>query len=73
MIARVREDHASCLIHKDFAVTKKKNEALLTAARLSGGKDKCRIGLTGIEREYRMGTEISRLGDYSFRGGNGCN
>jgi len=40
----------------------KKNEALLTAARLSGGKDECQIGLTG----NRMGTEISRLGDHGF-------
>ena len=32
------------------------------------GKDKCSIQLTGIEREYWMGTEISRFGCYGFRG-----
>jgi len=42
--------------------------ALLTAARASGGKDECQVRLTGIEREYWMGTEIGRLGGYGFRG-----
>jgi len=41
---------------------------LLTAARASGGKDECQVRLTGIEREYWMGTEIGRLGGYGFRG-----
>jgi len=43
---------------------------LLTAARASGGKDECQVQLTGIEREYWMGTEIGRLlvGGYGFRG-----
>jgi len=40
----------------------------LTAARASGKKDECQLRLTGVEREYWMGTEISRLGGYSFRG-----
>jgi len=34
----------------------------LTAAKASGGKDECPVRLTGIEREYWMGTEMSRLG-----------
>jgi len=34
----------------------------------SGGKDECQVRLTGIEREYWMGTAISRLGGYGFRG-----
>jgi len=57
------EDHASCWIHKDLTVTTKQIQALLTAARASGGKDEGQIRLTGIEprREYRMGTETSRL------------
>jgi len=42
----------------------KQIQALLTAARASGGKDECQVRLTGIEREYWMGTEISRLGGY---------
>jgi len=46
----------------------KKIQALLTAARASGGKDECKVRLTGIEREYWMGTEISRLGGYGFQG-----
>ena len=31
-------------------------------------KNECQIRLTGIEREYWMGTEIGRLGGYGFRG-----
>ena len=45
--------------------------------KASGGKDECQVQLTGIEREYWMGTEIGRLKDYGFRGtvtaGDGCN
>jgi len=40
----------------------------LTAARASGEEDECQIRITGIEREYWMGTEIGRLEGYSFRG-----
>ena len=40
----------------------------MTAARASGEKDECQARLTGIEREYWMGTEIGRLGGYGFRG-----
>ena len=54
------EDHASCWVHKDFTVTIKQIQALLTAARASGGKDECQVRLTGIEQEYWMGTEIGR-------------
>jgi len=46
----------------------KQIRALLTAVRVSGGKDECQIRLIGIERDYWMGTEIGRLGGYSFRG-----
>ena len=35
------EDHASCLLHKDLIVTTKQIQALLTAARASGGKEEC--------------------------------
>jgi len=35
---------------------------------LGSGKDKCQARLTGIERDYWMGTEIGRLGGYGFRG-----
>jgi len=63
----VSEDHASCWVHKDLIVTTKQIQALLTAARVSGGKDECQVRLTGIEREYWMGTEIGRLGGYGFR------
>jgi len=52
----VSEDHASCWIHKDLTVT------------TSGGKDECQVRLTGIEREYWMGTEIARIGGYGLRG-----
>jgi len=62
------EDHASCCVHKDLTVTTKKNQALLTTARASGRKDGCQVRLTGIKREYWMGTEIGRLGGYGFRG-----
>ena len=58
----VSEDHASCWVHKDLTVTTKQIRALLTAARALGGKDECQVRLTGIEREYWMGTEIGRLG-----------
>jgi len=47
--------------HNDFTVTTKHIRALLTVARASGGKDKCQVRHTGIEREYWMGTEIGRL------------
>ena len=36
--------------------------SLLTAAGVSGGKDKCQIRLTGIKREYWMGTEMASDG-----------
>jgi len=62
------EDHASCWAHKDIAVTTKQIQALLTAARASGGKDECQLRLTGIEREYLMSTDIGRLAGYGFRG-----
>jgi len=64
----VSEDHASCWVHKDLTVTTKQIQALLTAARASGGKDECQVRFTGIEREYWMGMEIGRLGGYGFRG-----
>jgi len=64
----VSEDHASCWVHKDLTVTTKQIQALLTAARASGGKDECQVRLTGIEREYWMGTVIGKLGGYTFQG-----
>ena len=62
----VSEDHASSWVHKDLTVTTKQIQALLTAARASGRKGKCQVQLTGIEREYWMGTEIGRLGGYGY-------
>jgi len=62
------ENQTSCWVHKDLTVTTKQIQALLTAARASGGKDECQVRLTGIERKYWMGAEISRLGGYGFRG-----
>ena len=62
------EDHASCCVHKDLIITTKQIQALLTAARASGGKDECQVPLTGIEREYWMGTKIGKLGGRGFRG-----
>jgi len=64
----VSEDHASCWVDKDLTVTTKQIQALLTVAGASGGKDECQVRLTGMEREYWMGTEIGRLGGYGFRG-----
>ena len=64
----VSENHASCWVHKELTVTTKQIQDLLTAARASGRKDECQVRLTGIEREYWMGTEINRLGGYGFRG-----
>ena len=61
------EDHASCWVHKDLTVTTKQIQALLTAARASGGKDECQVQQIGIEQEYWMGTEISRLEGYGFQ------
>ena len=51
---------------ESLTVTTKQIQALLTAARASGRKDKCQVRLTGIEREYWMGTEIDRSGGYGF-------
>ena len=62
------EDHASRWVHKDLTVTAKQIQALLTAARVSGGKDECQVRLTGIERESWISTEIVKVGGYSFRG-----
>jgi len=62
------EDHASYWVHKDLNVTAKRIQALLTSARALGRRDECQVRLTVIEREYWIGTEIGRLGDYSFRG-----
>jgi len=42
----------------------KQIQALLIAARASGGKGECQMRLIGIEREYWIG----RLGGYSFKG-----
>jgi len=40
----VSEDQASCWVHKDLTVTTKQMiQALLTAARASGGKDECQV------------------------------
>jgi len=47
--------------------TTKQIQALLTAARASGGKDEYQVRLTGIKREYWMGTEIGRLGGCGFQ------
>jgi len=60
------EDHASCWVHKDLTVTTKKIQALIKAARASGGKDECQVRLTSIQLKYWMGTEIGRLGGCGF-------
>ena len=64
----VSKDHASCWVHKDLIVTTKQIQALLTAARASGGEDECQVRLTGMERKYWMGTEVGGLGGSGFRG-----
>jgi len=56
------EDHASCWVKKDLNVTTKQIHASLTVEKALGRKEECQVQLTGIEREYWMGTEISRLG-----------
>jgi len=65
------------MLHAGFTKISLSRQNKFTAARASGGKDECPILLTNIEREYWMGTEIGRLGGYSFRGtvtaGDGCN
>jgi len=62
------EDHASCWVHKNLTVTTKQIQALLTAARASGGMDEGQVRLKCIEHEYWLGTDIGRLGGYGFRG-----
>jgi len=62
----VSKDHASYWVQKDVTVSTKQVGTLLTTARALGGKTQCQIPLTGIEWEYWMGTEISRLGGYGF-------
>jgi len=59
----LRENHASCWVH---SAKTKKNRALLTALRASGGKNEYQIRLKGIERVCWMGTEISRLAGHGF-------
>ena len=62
------KNHANCWVHKDFPYTANNVETLREAFEASGGKDECQVRVTGIEREYWMGTEISRLGGYGFQG-----
>jgi len=50
-----------------LAVTTKPIQALMTAARASGGKGECQVRLIGIEREFWMGTEIGRFRGYGFQ------
>jgi len=50
----VSEDHASFWVHKELTVTTKNNEALLTASRASGKKDKSTV--SGTTERYRAGT-----------------
>ena len=64
----VSENHATCWVHKDFTCTDNKAEMLQQAVGASGGKDECQARVTGIEREYWMGTEIGRLGGHGFHG-----
>jgi len=69
----VSEDHASCWVHKDLTVTTKQ----IHSSEGVGRKGRMSNTTANIEREYWMGTEIGRLGGYSFRGtvtaGDGCN
>ena len=68
MAYRIGRENTTRWVHKDLTVTTKQIQALLTAARASGGKNECQVRLSGIEREYWMGTEIGKLGGYGFRG-----
>ena len=43
----VSEDHTTCWVHIDRTVTTKQVRVLLTAARTSGGKNECKVHLTG--------------------------
>jgi len=65
-------ERGSCFIlgsQRSHCHNNKKSGVVDTAAaRASGGKDECQVPMTGTEREYWMGTEISRLGGYGFRG-----
>jgi len=47
------EDHAAlaCFVHKDLNVTTKQIQALLTAARASGGKDRYKV--RRVLKEFR--------------------
>ena len=40
----------------------KTNSGFVDSSEGVGRKDECQVRLTGIEREYLMGTEIGRLG-----------
>ena len=62
------KNHANCWVHKDFHYTANNVETLREAFEASGGKDECQVRVTGIEREFWMGTEIGRLRGYDFQG-----
>jgi len=62
------KNHANCWAHKDFPYTANNVETLREAFEASGGKDECQVRVTGIKREYWMGTSIGRLGGYGFQG-----
>jgi len=64
----ISEDQASCWVHNDVTVSTKQIQALLTAARASGGQNECQVQLAGIKREHWMCTNIGGLGGCSFRG-----
>ena len=62
------KNYANCWVHKDFLYTANNVEMLREAFEASGRKDECQVRVTGIEREYWMGIEIGKLGDYGFQG-----
>jgi len=54
----VSEDHASCWVFKDLTVTTKQIQALLTAARASGGKDEERDNVVYWKTKRKINDDL---------------
>ena len=64
----VSKKYALCWVHQECHVADEEKAVLKKAAKVSDGKDKCKVRLKGRERDYEMGKQIDVLGGYGFEG-----
>lgn len=60
MTAWVHRDH--CMVDQTAV------ESLQQAWECTEGKDECSVEMTGLERDYWLGSEAGRIGSYKFQG-----